>query len=278
MKQFRWIAVALAIVGCGNEADPESSSTPPVPPRIRLHVAAASDLQRALPALVQRYRTDHPDVEVVTTLGSSGQLAEQVRGGAPFAVFLSANEAYVSALASEGLLKSGSTRPYASGTLVIATRREMKTTLANLNDLTRPEYRRIVIANPETAPYGAAARQALQKAELWSRLRLSLVFAESVRQALQFVETGNADAGLVSEALIQGDRLRTVAIDSVYYDPIVQWLGVVAKLPEDQLKEAERFASFVVSEQGATILKSFGLQSPEPAPDFSRPAEAASAP
>lgn len=236
---------------------------PEVPTRVTLHVAAASDLQLAMPVLVERYRAEHPDVQVVLTFGASGQLAEQVRAGAPFGVFLSANESYVKNLASESYLIPDSIQPYAVGSLVIATLNLRKNPPASLNDLTRPDFHRIAIANPETAPFGSAARQALQNAKVWSKIRLGLVFAESVRQALQFVETGNAEAALVSKALIQGDRFQVVTIDPADYDPIIQWLGVVAKLPTEEIDEARRFVQFVLSDQGRGVLEGFGMKGPK---------------
>ena len=256
------MSVALFASGCGpvdREPSPEAIA---VAPRVTVHVAAASDLAAVLPSLVKSYRKGRPDVEFVLTFGSSGQLAEQIKGGAPFALFLSANEGYVKGLVEAGEVRPGSARPYAVGSLVVITAKGMKAPLKDLNDLARPEYHRIAIANPETAPYGAAARQALRKAGLWKRLRMNLAFAESVRQVLQFVETGNADAGLVGKASADPELLQVLDVPPGHHDPIVQWLGASAKVPEAEAKEAEELATFILGDQGRAALNAAGFGPP----------------
>lgn len=261
-SKIRWISVALLASGCGlGEAQPSGASSADGP-RVKVHVAAASDLAAILPSLIEMYRKDRPGVEFVLTFGSSGQLAEQIKAGAPFALFLSANEAYLKGLVKAGEVLPHSARPYAVGSLVVITEKGMEAPLATLNDLARPEYRRIAVANPETAPYGTAARQALRKAELWDRLSGNLVFAESVRQALQFVETGSADAAIVGKAVADPGTFRLLEVGPGDHDPIVQWLGVTAKVPEAEAEEAERLASFILGEQGRAALVDAGFGPP----------------
>jgi molybdate transport system substrate-binding protein len=116
-----------------------------------LRVAAASDLQAALPVLAERFEEVHR-IEVTPVFGSSGQLAQQIEQGTPYNVFLSANKAFVERLAAKGVVKTDSVIPYAQGLLVLVVSRKSGVAVSGLPDLTKPEVKRIAIANPELAP------------------------------------------------------------------------------------------------------------------------------
>ncbi len=244
------LVLAWIASGCGGES---------FAPTDVLYVAAASDLQNVLPELVRRFpQNDHQRVQV--TFGSSGKLAEQIRAGARFDVFLAANESYVKALADEKLVKRESVRPYAIGSLVMAVRRDATVTIGSVSDLTSPGVKRVAIANPDFAPYGAAARQALKKAGVWDELGPKLVLADSVGQAFLFAETGNADVALVGRALTRGSDVRVVEVDPRLYDTIVQSLGVVLPGPRD--RDPEAFTRFVTGPEGRSVLESYGFKVP----------------
>ncbi len=249
---FVWLAALLAC-GCGGG----TSARPP------LRVAAASDLQSALPVLAKQF-TDQTGVELTLTFGASGQLSEQIRGGAPFDVFLAANQSFVSDLAREGLIRPESVKPYARGSLVLVVHRESGGSMTRLADLTRPEVKKIALANPESAPYGKAGKQALERAGLWAEVSPRIVQSESVRQALQFVQEGNAEAGLVGRAIADVPKVRIVEVDPGLYDPIIQGLGVVSA--SKRRGDAEHFATFVLGEQGQTGLARFGFSTPAVTP------------
>jgi molybdate transport system substrate-binding protein len=255
-----WAATLAA--GCAG-SEKGDGSTPPEPPRPLLRVAAASDLQTVMPALIARFE-GHQAVEVQAVFGSSGQLAEQIRQGAPFDLFLAANMAYVQDLAAAGVIRPETVRPYGQGSLVLAVHREAGASIAGLANLARPEIKRIALANPDFAPYGKAARQALERAKLWDELGPKLVRAETVRQALQFVQTGNAEAGLVGRAIAGVPEVRILAVDPALYDPIVQGLGIVSETK--QAEPARAFADFVLGADGQAILAGFGFQKAESPP------------
>ena len=248
MARSGLIFLPLALMAAGCE--------PPAPPLPQVRVAAASDLQQALPILASAFRQAHA-IEVVPTFGASGQLAEQVRQGAPFDVFLSANRDFVDGLAKAGVVKPGSVRPYARGELAMAVNKIWGVKLWSLQDLTRPEVKKIAIANPETAPYGMAAKQALRRAGLWDSLKPKIVPAESVRQALQFVQSGNAEVGLVGRSIADVPEAVAVRLPLDAYDPIIQALGVVARA--DHPDEAALFVDFLLSEVGQGILRDLGF-------------------
>ncbi len=205
---------------------------------------------------------------------SSGQLAQQIRQGAPFDVFLAANEAFVRGLASEGLIRPESVHSYARGTLILAVYHELSDKVGSLADLARPEVKKIALANPATAPYGKAGKQALERAGLWTKLEPKIVLAESVRQALLYAQKGDAEAALVGRAIASVPEIHPVEVDPALYDPIVQALGVVAATK--RTADAEAFARFVLGEEGQAILKEFGFKPAGTATDDSRRAPTAS--
>ena len=243
------LSTSIALTGCVVSSTHHVST---------IRVAAASDLQNVLPELVTLYR-NLSDTEVILTFGASGQLAEQIKAGAPFDVFLSANQKYVDDLETLGYIRQESIASYAIGSLVLAVHEDAPA-LSGIGDLTRPDVKKVTIANPDFAPYGAAARQALKAAGLWDSLQPKIVLAESVRQALQYVQTGNAEAGLVSKATASGTRLRVIEIDPKLYDPIVQDLAIVTG--STNLKAAEGFRTFMLGETARNVLASHGFRLP----------------
>lgn len=237
-----------------------------------LRVAAASDLQAVLPLLAEAFAKES-GIEIVATTGSSGNLARQVRQGAPFDVFLSANQRYVDELAAEGIIEPESVAPYAVGVLVLAVNRDSGIPVEALADLDRAEVQRVAIANPDHAPYGVAARQALEDAGLWEALEPKLVRGDTVVQTLQFVRTGNAEAGLVALSNALGaDAVRVVPIDPATHEPILQVLGVVAD--SARLRDARTFARFLLEPPGQRILLENGFRAiPDPPQRRGRVAE-----
>jgi molybdate transport system substrate-binding protein len=257
------LAAFGALSGCGQPADVSERDSAAATPKPKtevepLHVAAASDLREALPVLARRF-TETTHAEVVPTFGSSGQLAEQIKAGAPFDVFLAANRKFVEDLAASGFVRPESVVPYAQGTLVLAVHPQSAGAVRELAEVTKAEIKRIALANPALAPYGAAGKQALERAGLWAEVEPRIVQAESVRQALQFVETGNAEVGLVGKASVGGAAVRVVAIDPALYDPIIQGLGIVVRT---RSRSAEAFSAFVLGTEGQKILADFGFKAP----------------
>ena len=225
-----------------------------------LQVVAASDLQLALPALVDSFNQQSPTCEVVQTFGASGQIAEQIKAGAPFDLFLCANQAYVDKLAKEHYIQAESVAPFAIGTLVLAVHPDSAGNVKTLADLAKPEVKKIAIANPEFAPYGVAAKTVLERAGLWSVVEPKIVRGDSVRQALEYVESGNVEAAFVGKALTKGSKSVAIEIDQALHDPIVQSLGIVER--SDNKTAANIFLRYLQSEKGAEVLKEYGFKIP----------------
>ncbi|WP_165251618.1 molybdate ABC transporter substrate-binding protein [Paludisphaera soli] len=250
--------LALAILAFSLGCDASKEYVGGVEP---LRIAAAADLQRVLPKLLEAYEGRDGPV-VPPTFGASGNLAEQIRGGAPFDVFLSADLELPRELEGEGHVVAGSVAPYAQGSIVLLVHPEAAGTVASLGDLTRPEVRTIAIANPDAAPYGKAAREALENAGLWADLGPKIVPTASVSQALLHVERGDADAALVSRSLVAGAGSRVVEIDPALYPPRIQALGILTRSPRKD--RASRFAAFLLGPEGRRILGEHGFGFPGP--------------
>lgn len=250
------ILMMLAVVaGCSGGRDDRADAREP------LRIAAATDLRLALPELLATYG-DRDGPVAPPTFGASGDLAEQIRGGAPFDLFLSADMTLPEVLEAEGGVEPGSVVAYTRGSLVLAVHADAAVSVATLADLARPEIRKIAVADPNVAPYGRAARDALENAGLWGLLQPRIVPAGSVAQAFLHVEEGNADAALVSRSLVAGAKSRIVEIDPALYPPRVQGLGVVARSPRKD--RARRFVAFLLGEDGRRVLAGHGFSPPNP--------------
>ncbi len=168
-----------------------------------MRVAAAADLQPVLPPILEQFRQS-TGISVDATYQASAALTTQIQNGAPFDLFLSADLGYPKRLIDAGLADAAgspdSTTPitYAKGTLVLWTRKDSHLPPPSLDLLRSPELKRLAIANPDRAPYGRAAVAALTSLKLYDTLKPRLVTAENIAQAAQFVDSGNADAGLIS--------------------------------------------------------------------------------
>jgi molybdate transport system substrate-binding protein len=216
-----------------------------------LQVAAASDLAPLQKQLEEAFRlASGKRVRFVTA--SSGSLKQQIQNGAPYDVFLSANQEYVRELARSSHIDPATVVIYAQGRIALWS---ADGKVKSLHDL--PNLKHVAIPNPGHAPYGVAARQALEKQGLWKRVEPAIVYGENVRQALQFAETRNADAVITSWTLLLN---RGTLIPAEWHAPILQSGGVVAATKQPQLARA--FLDFLVSSAGRKILAAGGLQSP----------------
>jgi molybdate transport system substrate-binding protein len=218
-----------------------------------LLVAAASDLAPLISALQSTF-TRQTGISVRFTLASSGSLARQIQNGAPFDVYLSASEQYVQELARNGLVEPSTESVYALGRLALWSQ---SGSIHSLEDLAKPGVQHLAIPNPEHAPYGVAAKQALERRGLWGKVAPKAVYAENVRQALQYAESGNADAVITSWTLLKG---RGQLLPAEWSDPIRQTGAVVKQ--SGQQHSARRFLAFLSSPEGRKLLQEYGLFEP----------------
>jgi molybdate transport system substrate-binding protein len=218
---------------------------------VEILIAAASDLtplQRGLADLALR----QAGIRARFTFGSSGMLARQIRNGAPYDLYLSANQAFTEELASSGRVRPETLRVYAEGRLGIWSKSGRYRTLESLLAAT---VRHVAIANPAHAPYGAAAREALVHQGLWSRIESKLVYGENVQQAMEYAISGNADAVLAAWSLMAGRN--GVPIPPEWHNPIRQTGAVVTD--SRQPGAAGRFLDLLSSPEGQKLLTRAGF-------------------
>ncbi|MFH1572223.1 MAG: molybdate ABC transporter substrate-binding protein [Gemmatimonadota bacterium] len=254
MRPTGWaLALSLAAVACGGAPERE------------LTVSAAASLTFAFQELAPLFEAQ-TGMRPLYNFASSGHLAHQIEAGAPVDVFASADVSYLRELQERGLVDPASAAVFARGRLVLWTRSagEGAGPAADLAWLAGPAVRRFALANPDHAPYGAAARQALQRLGLWEALQPKAVLGESVGQALQFAERGDVDAALVSLSLATdvGGHWRPVP-DSLYA-PLDQAAAAVAGSP--RLEAARRFVAFLSSPEARQVLARHGLTPAEARP------------
>jgi molybdate transport system substrate-binding protein len=237
--------VSFYLMACASANNPEP-----------LIVSAASSLILAFEELGGLYEQETGQA-VVFNFGSSGQLAQQIEQGAPADLFAAANVTFVEELAANERVLSDSIQLYARGRITLWTRADSVFTVGTVKDLLKPEIRRVALANPDHAPYGIAARQALQSAGLWETLQPKLVLGENVRQTLQFAETGNVDVAIVALSLSITSDGRWELIPEALHTPIDLALAVVADSPRQT--EAKQFVALVNSPSGRSIMRKYGF-------------------
>lgn len=223
-------------------------------------VAAAADLQSAFTDIGSAFEQE-TGAKVIFSFGSSGNLETQIENGAPIDVFASADEEYVQKLVAKGLASQDKVQLYGVGRLALVSYKAGGLQIQRLQDLLKPEVKHIAIANPDHAPYGAAAREALTAAGIWDQVKPKLVYGENVRQTLQFVQTGNAEAGIVALSIADVPEVSYVKVDESLYQPLRQAM-VVLKGSRDA-KLAGEFTTFVNGPKGRAIMDKYGYTLPE---------------
>jgi molybdate transport system substrate-binding protein len=234
---------------------------PAAPPELLISVAA--NLRIACERLESEFESS-TGIRVLFNYGATGKLAAQIEQGAPVDLLIAADTATPEHLERLGLTLPGSLAIYARGRLALWWRTDSRLTFGGLEDLDRPEVKRIAIADPRLAPYGLAAQQALQAAGLWERVEPRLVPAENVAQALQYAETGNVEAALVARSLCVEGVGRWFLVPAELHKPLDQALVVIRGSPRAQ--EAQRFAQFLLGPEGRRILQSYGYEVPGASP------------
>ena len=239
-------ALMSACTGVGSESG-QANGGP-------LLVMAAASLSGAMPEIVRDFE-ERTGVAVDLAQGATHTLAAQIRHGAPVDLFFAADEATIDRLVASGSIRGTSVRRYSTGRLALVWRAGAAAP-AGIADLLAPRYAVVAIANPEIAPYGAAAREALQQAGVWGGLQERIVLGENVAQAYQFVRTGNADVALVARSVVDTLTTRFITVDGALHQPIHQSAGIVKASGHPA---AQSFLDHVLSSEGQAILTAHGF-------------------
>jgi molybdate transport system substrate-binding protein len=232
------------------------ASCVPHPPSQQLKVAAAADLNFALPEIARQFRAAGPAVELQIAYGSSGNFFAQIGNGAPYDVFLSADVEYPRKLAAAGFGTGNPVFSYAVGRLAVWV--PAGSPLDPSTALREASVKHVAIANPQHAPYGRAAQAALRSLGLYQTVEPKLVLGENIAQTLQFVESGAADAGIIALSLALAPPVRA---RGRYWEippdayPRIEQGGIILK----DSPAARDFRAFLLSASGRRILQQYGF-------------------
>jgi molybdate transport system substrate-binding protein len=238
-----------------------------------LRVAAAADLQFVFQEVSARFQKE-TGFTVGLTFGSSGNFFSQIQNGAPFDIFFSADVDYPAKLEAAGLVEPGTLSRYATGRIVLWVRRGSPIDInQGLRTLTDARVRKISVADPEHAPYGRAAVAALRHEKVYDKVRDRFVLGENISQAAQFVESGNADIGILALSLVLAPPLKTEGlyseIPASFYPAIDQAVVILKSSKQKDL--ARQFLSFLKRPEIAEFMRSNGLTVPESQPEQREP-------
>jgi len=263
----------LAATGCGprpeggsrtrDEATDQVAAPLPDATTRTVAIAAASDLKFALDEIVADFHHDHRDIEAQVTYGSSGNFYVQLSNGAPFAVFLSADIDYPRKLIEARRADQRTLFRYARGRIVVWVKNDSPLDLDGLGmaTLVSPHVHKLAIANPRHAPYGRAAKAAIEQSGLSDQVADKLVLGENVAQAAQFVESGAADAGIIALSLALSPGLKNKGqfyIVPLEAYPSLEQAGIVLNEARDR-DAAERFCAFMMTDKAQAKLAEYGF-------------------
>jgi molybdate transport system substrate-binding protein len=257
------LTVLLPLAGCSKDA----SDPPPV------RVAAAANLTFALQELAARYQQQSGQ-PVTLSFAATGLLAKQIREGAPFDLFVAADTSFLDEVIASGAC-DGATKALQGRGRIALWSGDPAAVPATLADLLAPRYARIAIANPEHAPYGRAAEQALERSGVLEQLRPRLVYGENARQALQLAESGNVEVAVVPLSLVVAahDGGYTLVPEQLH-QPIEQ--GLVVCRGGASFAGGRALAELLLSAEGRALMARHGFSLPAPIEEASEPADAAS--
>lgn len=242
----------LLLAGCGGEQPKGAAS-------VELNVSAAVSMKDALEEIQQQYQKKNPNVKLVFNLGASGSLQKQIEQGAPADIFISAAPKQMDELQGKGLLQQQTRRNLLENKLVLIVPQNSQLTIKSFEELADPAVKRLAVGEPQVVPAGQYAQQVLKKLDLWEKLAERMVLAKDVRTVLTYVESGNADAGIVykTDAAIS-TKIKIIATAAAgSHQPIIYPAAILANAK--QPKEAESFLQYLLSPDVAKVFEKYGF-------------------
>ena len=230
-----------------------------------LNLALAANVSYAINDLIKEFNKTNKNIKVKYVIGSSGKLTAQIKNGAPYDLFLSANMKYPNNLYKKNLTLN---KPlvYAKGSLALLSTKS-KGLSSKLKLLTNKEIKRIAIANPKTAPYGIASKEALEKSNLYEKIKNKLIFGESISQTVSYSVTA-ADIGFIAKSSLYSKKMKKfkkdinwVEVDDSLYTPTKQGIVILKKTKVKD--EAQAFFNFIKSKNAKNIFKKYGYKTDE---------------
>ncbi|MFD0589078.1 molybdate ABC transporter substrate-binding protein [Paenibacillus sp. GCM10027627] len=257
------VCMLMVMSACGsNEAGKDAANANDVV-AVELTVSAAASLTEALNELKEKYEAQNEGVTLLFNYGASGALQQQIEQGAPADLFISAALKNMDALVEKGLVEKDNRVNLLSNELVVVSPKDSALKIASNEDLLQDTVAKIAIGIPESVPAGKYAEEALKKAGLWDKLQPKSVQAKDVKQVLQYVETGNVDAGFVykTDALSSDAVQIAFQVDAASYSPILYPIGIV-KASKHQT-EAKALYDYLQGEEAQGVFAKYGFGAPK---------------
>ncbi|NPE29932.1 molybdate ABC transporter substrate-binding protein [Methanococcoides sp. SA1] len=248
------ISVLVILLGAFVTLSPSESDV-----RSEVTVSAAASLTESFTEVERKFEETHPDIDIILNLAGSGTLRMQIEAGAPIDVFASASQKHMDLLGSEDLIYADTRHDFAENSLVMIVPRSNENSIGSLEDLTDVSITKIAIGDPEIAPVGRYTKGALEAASLWDDVSEKLIYAESVKQVLVYVESGEVDAGFVymTDAMASDmDKIDVVA--QIPVSASIRYpIAVVSS--SDELEASREFIDYVISDEGKDIFIKYGF-------------------
>ena len=268
-----WIALLLAAVpGCSKKKSDdapkesakstEAAETGEQKPAddTPVRIAGAANLVKVMEEIVPRFEKAN-GVKVDFIPGSSGKLAAQIKEGAPFDLFLAANVKFIDDVTGSGECLADSKKVYARGHVVVWSKEGAKDEPpAKLEGLADKKYETIAIAQPDQAPYGAAAKAALEKLGVWKKIEKRVIYGTNIEDTMKLAQTGNAEVALIALSQVIKDKGKYVEVPADLHEPLDQALAVCKNGKQQAL--GTRFAEFMATPEIQELMKSYGYTIP----------------
>ncbi|ABE52459.1 molybdate ABC transporter substrate-binding protein [Methanococcoides burtonii] len=227
--------------------------------RSKVTVSAAASLTESFTEIENKFEEGHPDIDIVLNLAGSGTLRMQIEAGAPIDVFASASQKHMDLLGSENLIYADTRNDFAENSLVMIVPEPSRNDIKSLEDLADGSITKIAIGDPEIAPVGRYTKDALETAFLWDDVSDKLIYAESVKQVLVYVESGEVDAGFVymTDAMSSDmDKIDVVA--QIPVSTSISYPIAVVSF-SDKTIASQEFIDYVISDEGKDIFVKYGF-------------------
>ncbi len=246
------ITLIMLTSGCVDKSAEQAEPT-------QIAVSAAASLTEAFYEIEKEFEADNPMIDVTLNMAGSGTLRMQIEAGAPIDVFASASQKHMNLLDEKKLIDEETREDFAANTVVLITPIASELDINNPEDLTKPEVKTISIGNPETAPVGKYTIESLTESGIWPEIQSKNIPAENVKQILVYVERNDVDAGFVykTDAMTAEENSIKIAATIPSVTAISYPIAVLST--SEHKNESQKFIDFTTSEEGRTILESYGF-------------------
>ncbi|OAB42842.1 molybdate ABC transporter substrate-binding protein [Paenibacillus glacialis] len=257
------LIISLIVVACNSSKNTTTQTIKAPVETIELTISAAASLTNALQDIQTLYETTHTNVKLNFNFAASGALQQQIEQGAPVDLFISAATKNLQALVDKQFIQADKHTNLLTNELVVVVPTDFNAVITKVSDLSHEDITKLAVGIPESVPAGNYAKEALTKANLWDTLQPKIVQAKDVRQVLQYVETGNVDAGFVYQTdALTTDKVKVIfTVDPTTYTTIKYPMGIISTTKH--LEESEDFYTFLQTEAALKIFIKYGFSVPK---------------